>query len=401
MKNLNMVTARKIIEKIGATGTPPEWGFQYFTSGIDKYLNIMEDEYFSTFIKDGGSTFKLITGMYGGGKTHFLYCLRAIAWKYKFVVSYVQLSPSESPFHQLDKVYKSVAENLTPPLPPGELLSGYSKGIVNLLKLWHNERYSDNKSKNIPDEKVNEILLEELKQIDSIENISFLKAIKSAFLALMQDKDDDFQNICQWLTCEQYDRRLHGKYGILQKIEKSSAFMIIRSLVQWIRQIGYSGMIILLDEAERVPSLSSKQQELHLNNLREVIDACGNVSFQNVMIYYAVPDRSFLDGKTQIYEALKQRLHTVFDYFNPSGVTIDLEDKNIIPDPIDFLTDIGQKLIKIYETAYSYSFNDNKVNEAISSIAKASYEKRHGDTGYKRLFVQQLIREFNLIRRAV
>lgn len=39
-----------------------------------------------------------------------------------------------------------------------------------------------------------------------------------------------------------------------------------------------------------------------------------------------VPDLSFLDGRAQVYEALRQRLSTVFEEVNPTGVRIDLDD---------------------------------------------------------------------------
>jgi len=71
--------ARRIIDTVGANGTPPEYGFQFFTEGLDPYLSIIEDEYLGSYINQGGSAFKLVVGVYGGGKTHFLYCVRDIA----------------------------------------------------------------------------------------------------------------------------------------------------------------------------------------------------------------------------------------------------------------------------------------------------------------------------------
>jgi len=67
MDHLERKIARRIIETVGSFGTPPEWGFQYFTVGLEDYLNLIEEEYLKTFIKDdGGSTFKLVIGAYGG-----------------------------------------------------------------------------------------------------------------------------------------------------------------------------------------------------------------------------------------------------------------------------------------------------------------------------------------------
>ncbi len=97
-KELNLVIARRIIEAVGSSGTPPEFGFQYFTAGLDVYLNVIENEYLSSYIKSGGSVFKMIIGVYGGGKTHFLFNVRELSWKHGYIASYITLTPQETPF---------------------------------------------------------------------------------------------------------------------------------------------------------------------------------------------------------------------------------------------------------------------------------------------------------------
>jgi len=397
MKEISPQNARRIIEIVGANGIPPEYGFQFFTAGLDPYLSVIEDEYLSTFIRQGGSAFKMVVGIYGGGKTHFLYCVRDLAWQNNFVVSYVSLSPDESPFHRLELVYRAVINGLLPPLTPDELLSGYERGIMSFLRSWYSVKYQEFLGKGLSGESLREELLNDVESLQGMESISFMKAVKHAFRAQLNKQLEDFINICQWLSGEGYDRRIHSRYGILQRIDRTTAFIMIRSLVQWIRQIGYSGLVILLDEAERVPSLSTKQRELHLNNLREIIDECGHTNFQSVMIFYAVPDENFLEGRAQIYEALKQRLATVFDTLNPTGVKVELE--KISADPVSLLEEVGGKLQQIYERAYESQFDKEQAQKTIKLIAEAAYEQRFGDIGYKRLFVQKLVEGFHFLRR--
>ncbi len=397
MNELRPDIARRIIDVLGANGIPPEYGFQYFTVGLEPYLAIIDQEYLGSFIKRGGSAFKLVIGVYGGGKTHFLYCVRDIAWKHNFIVSYVSLSPHESPFHKLELVYRAIVRSIMSPLSADELLSGYEKGIQSFLRAWFSTKYEELKSKGLSKEDLRQDLLHYVARIGGIESISFAKAIRSAFRALLDGREEDFDNICQWLTGEGYDRYIHRKYGIFQKIDRTTAFPLIRSLVQWIKEIGYSGLVVLLDEAERIPSLTTKQREYHLSNLREIIDACAHTSFQGVMIFYAVPDETFLEGRTQIYEALRQRVGTVFDELNPSGVRVELE--NIDIEPIEFLKEVGQRLRKIYEIAYGYHFKDEQAEEVISIVAETAFKERFGDIGYKRLFVQRCIHALHFLRQ--
>jgi hypothetical protein len=133
-----------------------------------------------------------------------------------------------------------------------------------------------------------------------------------------------------------------------------------------------------------------------LSNLRELIDECGHASFKNVMIFYAIPDENIFEGSANVYEALKQRISSVFDFYNPSGVKINLEDMN--REPIVLLEEIGQKLKIIYEDAYEHSFAGD-ISHIIQLLAQESYERRFGDIGYIRLFVQGIIRTFHLLKK--
>lgn len=401
MDSLSKDVARSIIEVVGGSGNPPEYGFQFFTAGVDEYLAPIENEYLSSFIKDGGRSFKMIVGTYGGGKTHFLYCVRELAWKQNFAVSYVRLSPTETPFHKLESVYQSIVSNLTYPMTPEELLSGYERGIESFIKVWYARKTTEVQSKEIMGDRLKEELNSYISSIPNFESISFTNAVREAFRCLLDRRDTDFSKIAQWLKAEGFDSRKvdgHPKFGILQKIDKSTAFSMIRSLVRWVREAGYSGLVVLFDEAELVPSMSGKQKDLLLSNLRELVDECGHGTLANSMFFYAVPDENFLQGKTQIYEALRQRVSTVFETLNPVGVKIYLEKLSRKPEEI--LREIGGKLGGIFEVAYATKFNADVLKESIGNIADAAYAERFGDIGYKRLFVQAVVKGFQGLRKA-
>lgn len=384
-QELTSLLARNIIEPVAANGIPPEFGLEFFSSGIDDYLNAIQDEYLQTFIKDGGSAFKMVVGVYGGGKTHFLYSVRNLAWRQGYAVAYVSLSSQESPFHKLELVYKAIAKNICPPQTTEQQMSGYERGIGALIKHWYSKTMSQNES----DYKDSEFEQTAPLDLAGIESKSFAKAVSAAYQALITRSDEKFEAIEQWLTGEGYDRSTHQKFGILQRIDKTTAFSMIRSMAQWLRNIGYSGFVVLLDEAERVPSLSTKQRDTHLSNLREIIDECAHSAFGSVLILYAVPDESFLEGRTQVYEALRQRLNTIFDDMNPSGVRIELNAA--ISDPESFLFDVGMKLARVYSAAYSHQFEQPKLEQTVRLVSQAAHERHFGDIGYKRLFVQSLV----------
>ncbi len=393
---INPISARKIIEIVGGQGNPPEYGFQYFTAGLDSYLETIDEDYLGSFIKDGGSAFKMVIGVYGGGKTHFLYCVREVAWNYDYIASYIVLSPEQTPFYKLEQVYKTIVSNLIYPQTPEELLSGYDRGIEAVIKAWYNRKYQEIAGK-LPDDLARQELNNYASALGPYESTSFKNAVKEAFLSLNERRDDDFTLIIQWLNGENPPRNLLKDLRIFERVDKSTAFKMIRSLVQWVRDLGYAGVVILMDEAEQTPSMTTKQKAALLSNMRELIDECGHANFRNAMWFYAVPDENFLEGRTQVYEALRQRLSSVFDAeVNPTGIKIYLEETS--EDPVELLSDIGRKLSAIYEVAYSVKFETVALNETIADIAKAAYERKL-EIGYKREFVKNIVVALHRLRK--
>lgn len=396
-EQLTTFVARKIIETVGSQGNPPEYGFQYFSAGLDIYLDTIDEEYLRTYVREGGSIFKMVVGIYGEGKTHFLFSVRERAWQRNYMTAYIPLNPEQTPFHRLEQVYKSIVANLIYPQTSDELLKGHERGIESVIKKWYNEKYLE-LSAEVPEDVLEDELERYVSSLETYESNSFRNAIKEAFLSLLEKREEDFSLIIQWLTGENPPKNMLKNFKIFEKLDKSTAFKLIRSLVEWVQEIGYSGLIVLLDEAEQTPSMSSKQKNTLLNNLRELIDECGHTNFRSTMWFYAVTDENFLEGKTMIYEALRQRLSTIFDVeMNPTGVKIHL---NRIPtEPVELLKEIGRKLARTYEVAYETRFAEDILEETLENIAQEAY-KRKLETGYKRLFVKHIISAFHKIRKS-
>ena len=97
--SLSRGLARQIIEVLGSSGTPPTKGVQHFNVGNRSLLDALDRFYLSSYLQDGGAAFKLVVGDYGSGKSHFLYCLRDVAWARGFAVAKVDLSPVETPYN--------------------------------------------------------------------------------------------------------------------------------------------------------------------------------------------------------------------------------------------------------------------------------------------------------------
>jgi hypothetical protein len=380
--------ARAIINKLGSTGTPPEFGIEAFTVGLDRYLKVIEDEYLNGILKFNLSSFKLITGNYGGGKTHFLYSVRNLAFRHNYCVAYVSLNPTECPFDKLELVYKSVALNITAPQPTDAIMPLGEKGIESVIRRWVAEwrRREDQV------ERLQSYLLD----LPMTDSSSFFNAVRAAFQSLLAADADGFQAAVQWLKGEEVSRESRTQFRISERIDKSTAFRMLRSLIQWVHAIGYRGLILLFDEAERGMSISSSRDKRRaLDNLRQVVDECGNSRLPGAMFFYAVPDDNLLlEGSGPVYEALKQRLRSVFSEANPVGVRINLEELGMEPE--EFLARLGQRLKQLFEQAYEQELVG--AERALAVLAKKVIERSMLDVGYRRLFVVSAVELLHQLR---
>jgi hypothetical protein len=375
--------AKAIIHKLGSFGTPPEFGIEYFTVGLEPYLEVIENEYLDDMLKYNLSSFKLITGNYGGGKTHFLYSIRNLAWQHNYVTSYVSLSPTECPFDRLELVYKKIVANIIPPQSYKSLEPQQGIGIEALLRHWYKKARADK---------------DFVSRIKSLESSSYTNALRSAVLCLISEDDDIFDGIVQWLKGEDIARDLKLRYRISERIDRSTAFRMLRSLVQFIDSIGYSGLILLFDEAERGMSISSTRDKRRaLDNLRQLVDECGNSRLPGAMFFYAVPDENLLlEGSGGVYEALKQRLRSSFTRINPMGVKINLEEIGVMPE--EFLRRLGARLADIFQISYKHEFDQDILNESMNNMIRTAIELQSLDISYRRIFVIGIIEVFQHLR---
>lgn len=387
--------ARRIILHLGATGTPPEEGVRDFTVGLDGYLGVLRDEYFR-FIGDGLSAFKLVVGTYGGGKTHFLLNVKELAFEAGAAVSYLTLNPQESPFDKLDLVYRRITDNLQAPPNEG---ARPERGMEAFLRAWvDGERGSIEALAAKP--RSRKALVDTLvRGLGAIESSSYRNALAGAFRALVDDEEAIFFTLLQYLKGEGGDREILKAHHVFEPIERSTAFRAIRSLAQFVRRIGNNGLVLLLDEAERMVSLaSSRNQRTAVDNLRQFIDECGGSALEGVFLFYAIPREELLFGQGggAVYEALRQRVRGTFRGVNPTGVKIDLESLSL--PPTRFLGALAERLVEIYELAYEVSFPREALAPSVDGLVQAAYEQRYGDEGYRRLFVKVFVEALHRLR---
>ncbi len=337
------LVARRIIEILGSSGTPPVKGVAYFNVGNRSLLDTLDEYYFSSYLQDGGAAYKMVIGDYGSGKSHFLYCLQDLAWSRGFAVSKVDLSPVETPYNDQRLVYAAVVRNLVwheedESMTDERGLSAFLEGTLRRFV------GSDPLSLETLSHPNYQGLVDTL-EAAAIDSLAYKNATLAYFEALIREQDDRLDSLTRWLmgvnTTPEDTKRLR-EVGVTGKITRPNAFRMLRSLTQTIRTLSYSGLVLLFDEVDRMSSIGGKAEKLATDNLREVIDRCRD-DLPGAMFVYAAPPQ-FINDIVPRYPALQQRLRSPgrFSHANHFSPLISIDHLDL--DENDLMLAIGEKL---------------------------------------------------------
>ena len=381
--------ARNIIEVLGSFGTPPTRGLQYFNVGNQSLLDALDEFYLSSYLQEGGAAYKMVVGDYGAGKSHFLYCLRDIAWERNFAVVKVDLSPTETPYNDQKLVYAAVAGNIIWHEPEG--VSDES-GLTRFLEGTLERITGGPLSLETLSNPLYRALVDTL-EASPVDSPAYQTAVLAYFDALIRQQEERLDSLTRWLMGEKTspdDTKILREVGVTGKIFRTNAFRMLRSLCQVIRALSYSGLILLFDEVDRMASVGGKAEKLATDTLREVIDRTRE-DLPGAMFVYAVPPQ-FINDVVPKYPALQQRVRAPgrFSRVNHFSPIISLEHLDLDED--DLMLAIGEKLIPIYEIAFDAQL-DHATQRANAVILANVARDVFLDVSHRRLFVKSFVTE--------
>lgn len=303
---LDRRTAREIIDKL-KSGTTPLDAVRYLDVGRDRWYKGMK--YYMAGAADGESKVRFIKGNYGDGKTHLMGMARRFALDDNFVVSYA--SAENMKLDKFEEVYKRIVRELETSAGPG--------GLEAVLRRWKEGVSSDAAA--------------QLRDVVALD-LNFRLALEGYLKAQEPSQEDQ---IIQWLLGE--PTKLHD-LGINRQMQPGDSRDVMRSLSVFLRHIGFSGLVVLLDELDRIQNLTSRQRQNCYQVLRELMDNTdGQGGMQGVLFYCAAPPEMFTaDRGFSEYDALRTRLNSALNSLAGSkgvdyrGTIIDLERTPLLPD---------------------------------------------------------------------
>jgi len=393
--------AKMILSPLQEFGTPPKFGLEHFSTGFEEIFFHLEKFYLQDLIQKGGSTFKLVSGTYGSGKTHFTYQFRELAWKNNYATCHVTLDPKGAQFHKILKVYQEICKKIQRPLSEedkieifGEFKKKDEYGIASIIKYWYHKKQKE--FEELYGENWKMHLKKYTNTIRDFDSIYFGRVIRGMIESLMNEDPDKFDELTQWF--EDGPTTRYREFGIKKQLEPDT-FRMLNSLAEFLKNfMGFSGLVIIFDEGE-VSTLRRKDKDRQMNTLRQVIDKCGDQSIQGIMFFYTVPSANeFLQQEGTGYDAIKQRILRLFSQQHPKHAHIDLE--KIIPADTTYfkenLNEVGRKLALLYQIAFNISFT-NTLGKSVSNVVEASMAEKYSTVAVRRTFIHAVCQAFDVL----
>jgi hypothetical protein len=206
-------------------------------------------------IADGGSTFRLVIGEYGAGKTFFLNLVRAVALEKKLVVVSSDLNPDRR-LHASGGQARSLYAELmrtaaTRTKPDGGALGGIVEKFIATAK-------TEAKAAGVPTESIIRQKLEHLTEL--VNGYDFADVIAAYCRGFEEGHEQLKADAVRWLRGEfttKTDAR--AALGVRSIVDDSAVYDQLKLMARFVQLAGFSGLLVSLDELVNLYKLANTQ----------------------------------------------------------------------------------------------------------------------------------------------
>ncbi len=309
-------------------GTVPSSGLDALAVGIDSFAPTLDDELESVSAGRGG--FKAVRGEYGTGKTFFGRWLQERARARGFAATEVQINETETPLHRLETVYRRLVEHLG----TADTASGAFRGVIDGWFYALEQDVLADASVDASDAeglllRTNALMEARLGAISKTAP-AFSAVLRTYRRALAAGDGMLADGLISWLAGQpNVAASVKRAAGIKGDVDHFGATNFLVGLLTILRDSGFSGLVMVLDEVETLQRMRTDTREKGLNALRQWIDEIDAGRYPG--LYLVITGTSaFYDGPqgVQRLAPLAQRLHVDFGtdrrFDNPRAVQIRL-----------------------------------------------------------------------------
>lgn len=257
--------ANTIIQSLKG-GVVPRIGLSYITVGrrqeIDALLHDVE------ILEDGGASFRFVVGRYGSGKSFLLQTIRNYVMDKNFVVVDADLSP-ERRLHgnkgQGLATYRELIRNMsTRTRPEGGALPLILDRWIQGIRAQTAQQLQGQSEGPLFDTAVREKIYAVISSMNGlVHGFDFAKLLTLYYEGDQKGDEETKARVIKWFRGE-YERRqdVKSELGINIIITDDDWYEYIKLFAWFLRQAGYSGMMVMIDELVnlyKIPNAIARQ----------------------------------------------------------------------------------------------------------------------------------------------
>ena len=378
---------REVIDAL-RRGTVPYDGLDLLAVGLGRFEAATDAELDT--VAAGGSVFKAVRGEYGSGKTFFSRWLVERARQRGFASSEMQISETETPLHRLETVYRRVVENLTTAEYPASAFRDVIDGWLFTLEQDAIQAGADADDEAALSASVESLLNKRLALI-ARSTPAFATALRAYRQAMLAGDGAAADGIIAWLGGQpNVAASVRRSAGVKGELDHFGALGALQGLLLVLRDSGFAGLVLVLDEVETLQRVRSNVRDKALNALRQLMDEVDGGRFPGLyLIITGTP--AFFDGMqgVQRLPPLAQRLATDFSaderFDNPRATQIRLPGFTQ-----ESLVELGIKVRDLYAVGADPRVGEVVDDAYVADLAQA-VSGRLGVGVAPRLFVKKLV----------
>lgn len=392
MTTISPARADEILDAL-RRGTVPESALEAFAVGLDPYRDTLLAELKQA--ATGRGRFKAVRGDYGTGKTFFARWFQGLARAEGFASSEVQISEAETPLHRLETVYRRLIEHL--------MTEGGERGAMRaIIDGWFyalEEEVLTREGDCAEDrllQATDALMTGRLRPIER-QAPAFGACLRAYRRAVAAGDEALASGLIAWMSGQpNVAASTKRAAGIKGDIDHFGALGFLQGLLLILRDSGFSGLVLVLDEVETLQRVRGDIREKSLNALRQFMDEIDAGRFPGLYLMITGTP-AFFDGPqgVQRLQPLAQRLHVDFAadarFDNPRAVQIRLRAFDM-----ERLVEVGRNVRAVFvQRSAAAGRVLTLVDDALlRDLATAVTGKLGGKVGVApRIFLKKLVAE--------
>lgn len=309
-------------------GTVPSDGLDVLAVGLERLAPAFDEDLDRAAA--GAGVFKALRGEYGSGKSFTSRWLAQRAKGRGFATSEVQISETDTPPHRYQTIYRRLVEQLS----TSSVRAGALRSVVDS---WFFTLEDDVLARGDVDEhdtdaltRATAELMEQRLGAITRQAPAFAAVLRAYLAATNRGDRAEADGLLAWLGAQPHVAAgVKRAAGIKGDVDHDAALSFLAGLLAVLRDAGYPGLLVVLDEVETMQRMRSDTRDKGLEALRKLIDDVYEGRYPGLyLLITGTP--AFFDGPQGIQRLapLAQRLHTDFTtdarFDNPRAVQVRL-----------------------------------------------------------------------------